>query len=124
MFNSGKTSFPHVSEFKKLLYILLINIFVKICSLATGIFLRQINVLFLVKSSGDLICFILKRISDRKGASSLVIASPCGFSARLLRSDIVILEFCTFCVEVQGKSDVLSMKCVHHYFPESNMILS
>jgi len=53
----------------------------------------------------------------RKGASSLVITSPCGFSAHLFRSDIATLVFCTFGVEVQGKSVGLSMKWFSPLFP-------
>ena len=70
MFNSGKTSFPHVYEFNKLLY-LLINNLVNIFSLVTGVFLAHIRVLFGIISS-DLNCFILI-FWKRKGASSLVI---------------------------------------------------
>ena len=72
-------------------------------------FFRHVNVLLRVKSFADLICFILIFLK-RKGASSLVITSFCGFSAHLLRSEIAILVLCTFCVEVQGKSADLSMK--------------
>ena len=114
MFNSDKPSFPHVLEFNKLLYLLLINSFVSIFSLATGIFLGHINVLFRIISS-DLFCFILIFLK-RKGASSLIITSSCGFSSNVLRSDIAILVFYTFCVEVQGEYAGLSMKCLSPLF--------
>jgi hypothetical protein len=109
MFNSGKTSFPHVSEFNKLLYLLLINIFLTYFPLQQ-VFSAHIIVLFGIISS-DFNCFILFYFK-RKGASSKVITSCCGFSAHFFISNIVILVFCTFCVEVQGESAGLSMECV------------
>ena len=109
MFNSGKTSFPHVSEFNKLLYLLLINIFVNIFSLVTCIFSGHINVVFRIISFAYLICFILFFLL-REGASSLAITSSYVFSAHSLRSDIAILVFCTLCVEVQGEFAGLCMK--------------
>ena len=46
----------------------------------------------------------------------LVITSSCGFSAHFFKSDIVLLVFCTLCVEVQGEYVVLSMECVSQLF--------
>jgi len=127
MFISGKTSFPHVSEFNKLLYLLLVNIFVNIFSLATCIFSGHLNVLFRIIFSADSICFIWIFLK-RKGASSLVITSSCGFSAHFLINDIVILVFCTFCVNVQGEFVGLSMKCYSPVFsgiePDIELIVS
>jgi len=95
MFNLGKTSFTHVSKSNKLLY-LLINIFLNIFSLVAGFFSAHISVLFRIIPS-DLNCYILIFLK-RKGASSLVITSSCGFSTHYFRSDIVILVIFKFCV--------------------------
>ncbi len=62
----------------------------------------------------DLYYFLI--FLKRKGASSVVITSSCVFSAHFLRKDIVILVFCTLCVEVQGESSSLSMECASPIF--------